>query len=403
MTMTTPTFDMEAALQALREGKDLTGKDGILTPLIKQLTEAALKAELDAHLAAEEAPNRKNGSTVKTVKSSSGSFELQTPRDRSGTFEPQLVKKHQTHLTDEIERKVIALFALGTSYQDIRSHIADIYGIALSVGAINAVTDKLLPELQAWRERELEAIYSIVWLDAIHYKIKENGRYVSKAIYTILGLNIDGKKELLGLYLSDQEGAHHWLSVLTDLHNRGVKDILIACVDGLKGFPEAIETIYPETEIQHCIIHQIRNSLKYVASKNQKAFMADLKCVYRALTLNAAEQALDELEARWGEKYPMVIKSWRSKWMTLSAYFKYPDYVRTAIYTTNAVEAVHRQFRKLTKTKGGFANENSLLKLLYAGILKASERWTHPVQNWNLTLSQLAIHFPERLDRHISL
>jgi putative transposase len=197
--------------------------------------------------------------------------------------------------------------------------------------------------------------------------------------------------------------AHHWLSVLTDLHNRGVKDILIACVDGLKGFPEAIESIYPNTEIQHCVIHQIRNSMKYVASKNQKAFMGDLKCVYKAATLNAAEAALDELEAKWGDKYPMVINSWRSKWMTLSAYFKYPDYVRTAIYTTNAVEAVHRQFRKLTKTKGGFANENSLLKLLYAGILKASERWTHPVQNWNLTLSQLAIHFEGRLDEHLAL
>ena len=265
------------------------------------------------------------------------------------------------------------------------------------------MTDKLLPELQAWRERDLDAIYPIVWLDAIHYKIKENGRYISKAIYTILGLNIEGKKELLGLYLSDNEGAHHWLSVLTDLYNRGVKDIVIACVDGLKGFPEAIESIYPDTEVQHCIVHQIRNSMKYVASKNQKAFMVDLKCVYKAVTLNAAESALDELEAKWGEKYPIVIKSWRSKWPTLSAYFKYPDYVRKAIYTTNAVEAVHRQFRKLTKTKGGFANENSLLKLLYAGILKASERWTHPVHNWKLTLSQLAIHFPGRLDNHISL
>jgi transposase-like protein len=403
MTMTTPTFDMEAALKALREGKDLTGKDGILTPLIKQLTEAAMQAELGAHLAKDATPNRKNGSMSKTMKGPTGSFELQTPRDRAGTFEPQLVKKHQTHLTDELERKIIALFALGNSYQDIRSHIAELYGISLSNGTLNAVTDKLLPELQAWRERDLEAIYPIVWLDAIHYKIKENGRYISKAIYTLLGLNIEGKKELLGLYLSDQEGAHHWLSVLTDLYNRGVKDILIACVDGLKGFPEAVESIYPHTEIQHCVIHQIRNSLKYVASKNQKAFMADLKCIYKAATLNAAETALDELEAKWGEKYPMVIKSWRDKWLTLSAYFKYPDYVRTAIYTTNAVEAVHRQFRKLTKTKGGFANENSLLKLLYAGILKASERWTHPVQNWNLTLSQMAIHFPGRLENHISL
>lgn len=326
--MDTPNFDMEAALKALREGKDLTGKDGILTPLIKQLTEAALSAELDAHLSNKDTPNRRNGTTQKTVKSQAGSFELNTPRDRAGTFEPQIVKKNQTQLTDELERKVLALFSLGNSYQDIRTHIADLYGISLSNGTINAVTDKLLPELQAWRERQLEAVYPIVWLDAIHYKIKENGRYVSKAIYTILGLNIEGKKELLGLYLSDQEGAHHWLSVLTDLNNRGVEDILIACVDGLKGFPEAIETIYPHTEIQHCIIHQIRNSLKYVASKNQKAFMADLKCVYRATTLNAAESALDELEAKWGDKYPLVIKSWRDKWLTLSTYFKYPVYVR---------------------------------------------------------------------------
>ena len=401
--MSKPNFDMEAALAQLREGKDLTGKDGILTPLIRQLTEAAMQAELDEHLKDKEQPNRKNGSTSKTMKSPAGSFELSTPRDRAGTFEPQLVKKHQTHLTDELERKIIALFSLGTSYQDIRMHIEDLYGIHVSNGTINAVTDKLLPELQAWRERQLEAVYPIVWLDAIHYKIKENGRFISKAVYTILGLNVEGKKELLGLYLSESEGAHQWLSVLTDLHNRGVQDILIACVDGLKGFPEAIESIYPKTEVQHCIIHQIRNSLKYVASKNQKAFMADLKCVYKAVTLSAAESALDDLEAKWGEKYPIVIKSWRSKWLTLSAYFKYPDYVRTAIYTTNAVEAVHRQFRKLTKTKGGFTNENSLLKLLYAGMLKASERWSHPVHNWNLTLSQLSIHFDGRLDDHIDL
>jgi putative transposase len=401
--MTAPTFDINAAIQALREGQDLTGKDGILTPLIKQLTEAALNAELEGHLATTTATNRKNGKTTKTIKSPVGNFELTTPRDRAGTFEPQLVKKHQTQLTDEMERKIIALFSLGTSYQDIRAHIEDMYGIAVSNGTISAITDKLLPELQAWRERDLEALYPVLWLDAIHYKIKENGRFISKAIYTILALNVEGKKELLGLYLSDNEGAHHWLSVLTDLYNRGVKDVLIACVDGLKGFPEAIETIYPKTEVQLCIIHQIRNSMKYVASKNQKAFMADLKCVYKAATLNAAELALDELEAKWGEKYPVVIKSWRNKWPQLSVYFRYPDYVRTAIYTTNAVETVHRQFRKLTKTKGGFANENSLLKLLYAGILKASERWTHPVQNWNLTLSQLSIHFEGRLDEYIDL
>ncbi|MCV6626133.1 MAG: IS256 family transposase [Cellvibrionaceae bacterium] len=396
-------IDANIILDAIRKGSGLSGKDGALTPLIKQIVELAMQAELEQHITEKEEPNRKNGTTKKTMKSASGEFELNTPRDRAGTFEPQLVKKHQTHITDELERKVIGLFALGNSYQDIRGHIEELYGINLSNGTLNTITDKLIPELQAWRERALDEIYPIIWMDAIHYKIKENGRYVSKAIYTILALIIEGRKELLGLYLSDQEGAHHWLSVLTDLQNRGVKDILIACVDGLKGFPEAIESIYPDTEIQHCIIHQIRNSMKYVASKNQRAFMSDLKTVYKATTLGAAEAALDELEAKWNKKYPMVIKSWRSKWLTLSAYFKYPDYVRKAIYTTNAVEAVHRQFRKLTKTKGGFPNENSLLKLLYAGILKASERWTHPIQNWNLTLSQLMIHFPERLDEHISL
>ncbi len=396
-------FDIEDALKRLQAGQDLSGKDGILTPLIKQLTEAALQAEQEAHIAADDNPNRKNGYSTKTVTSSAGSFELKTPRDRAGTFEPQVVKKHQTHLTDELERKVLSLFAHGNSYQEIRGHIQDMYDIELSNGTLSAITDKLIPEMKSWQERDLDAIYPIVWLDAIHYKIKENGRFVSKAIYTILGLNIEGKKELLGLYLSDNEGAHYWLSVLTDLQNRGVKDILIACVDGLKGFPEAIASIYPDTEVQLCIIHQIRNSMKYVASKNQKSFMVDLKAVYRAATKNAAEIALDELEAKWGKQYPVVISSWRKKWENLSVYFKYPEDVRKAIYTTNAVEAVHRQFRKLTKTKGGFPNENSLLKLLYAGILKVSERWTHPVQNWNLTLSQMAIHFEGRLDLVLDL
>ncbi len=391
-------FNFEEALEALRNGQDLTGKDGILTPLIKQLTEAALKAEMEAHLKQEEAPNRKNGTSKKTVKSPSGSFELETPRDRSGTFEPQLVRKHQTHLTDEIERKVLSLFALGNSYRDIAGHIADLYGLSLSSATISAVTDKLLPELEQWRNRPLQSHYPFLWLDAIHYKVKEEGRYVQKAVYTVLGLTLEGKKELLGLYLSETEGANFWLSVITDLQNRGVEDILIAAVDGLKGFPDAINAVFPQTEVQLCIIHQIRNSMKYVASKHQKAFMADLKPVYRAANKGAAETALDELEVRWGQQYPIVIKSWRSKWENLSVYFKYPADIRRVIYTTNAIEAVHRQFRKLTKTKGAFPNENSLLKLLYAGIQNASKKWTMPIQNWNLTLSQLAIYFEGRLD-----
>lgn len=394
----TTDFDLEQAIKALQSGQDLTGKDGFLTPLIKQITEAALKAELEQHLKANEQSNRKNGSTKKTIKSSVGAFELDTPRDRVGSFEPKLIKKNQTKLTDEIDRKILSMFSLGMSYRDIRGHVEDMYGIDVSEATITGVTDSLIPELKEWQQRPLDTLYPFVWLDAIHYKIKEDGRYVSKAVYTILGLNVKGKKELLGLYLSESEGANYWLSVLTDLHNRGVEDILIACVDGLTGFPEAIASIYPETEVQQCVIHQIRNSMKYVASKHQKEFMADLKPVYRAVSKEAAEMELERLESKWGQHYPIVLRSWRNKWANLSVYFKYPEYVRKAIYTTNAIEAVHRQFRKLTKTKGGFPNENSLLKLLYAGILNASKKWTMPIQNWNMTLSQLAIHFDGRLD-----
>lgn len=391
-------FDFDQALKELQAGKNLTGKDGILSSLVKQLTEAALTAELDQHLETDPEPNRKNGTSSKTLKHGSGSFELNTPRDRNGTFEPQLIKKNQTTLNDEINTKILSMFSMGMSYRDINKHVEDIYGVNVSTGVISSVTDKLIPELEQWRQRPLDSHYPIVWLDAIHYKVKENGRYASKAIYTILALNMQGKKEILGLHSSENEGANYWLSVLTDLNNRGVKDILIACVDGLTGFPEAIGAIFPDTEVQLCVIHQIRNSMKYVASKNQKAFMADLKPVYRAATKEAAEIALDELEAKWGSSYPLVINSWRRKWGNLSIYFKYPEHIRKVIYTTNAVEAVHRQFRKLTKTKGAFPNENSLLKLLYAGILNATEKWTMPIHNWNLCLSQLAIYFEGRLD-----
>ncbi len=396
-------FDFDKALKALQSGQALTGKDGILTPLIKQLTEAALAAELDSHLAQDLEANRKNGSGKKTIKAPTGRFELTTPRDRNGTFEPQLVKKHQTTLSDEIERKIIRMFALGMSYKDISQEIEDLYAFSVSSATISAVTDKVIPELKQWQQRPLEAVYPFVWLDAIHYKIRENGRYQSKAVYTVLALNLEGKKEILGLYLSENEGANFWLSVLTDLQNRGVNDILIACVDGLTGFPEAINSIYPDTEVQLCVIHQIRNSIKYVASKHHKAFMADLKPVYRAVSKEAAETALDELEEKWGQQYPVVLQSWRRKWENLSHYFRYPATIRKVIYTTNAIESVHRQFRKLTKTKGAFPNENSLLKLLYLGLMNAQEKWTMPIQSWNLTLSQLAIYFEGRLDMEITL
>lgn len=399
----TDKFDFNEALKAVQSGQSIEGKDGVLAPLVKQLIEGALLGELESHIADDVLPNRKNGRSNKTLKTSAGRIDIDTPRDRAGTFEPQLIKKHQTSVSDEIEGKILSMFGLGMSYSDIRDHVRDMYGISVSTAAISAVTDKIIDVVKAWQQRPLDSHYPFVWLDAIHYNIRVDAHYQSRAVYTVLGLNIEGRKEVLGLYISESEGATFWLSVLTDLQNRGVKDILIASVDGLTGFPEAIQTIYPKTEVQLCVVHQIRNSLRYVGSKHQKAFMVDLKKVYKALNKQAAESALDELEQIWGEKYPIVIQSWRRKWDNLSVYFRYPEPIRRVIYTTNSIEAVHRQFRKLTKTKGGFPNDNSLLKLLYLGIQNASKKWTMPIHNWNLTLSQLAIFFEGRLDGALDL
>ncbi len=403
MTEENTEFDFQKALKGIQEGKPFTGKDGVLTSLIKNLAEAALEGELDSHLGKEISTNRRNGKSKKTIKSLNGNFELETPRDRDGTFSPQMVKKYQTTLRDEIEQKIIALYGLGMSYNDMASHLQEIYGLKISNATLSAITDKIIPTVKEWQARPLENVYPIVWLDAIHYKIRENGKVVSKAVYTILGVNIDGHKEVLGLYISENEGANFWLQVLTDLSNRGVDDILIACVDGLKGFPEAIETIFPQTQVQLCVVHQIRNSLRYVGSKNQKEFMVDLKRVYKAVNKDQAEAELDTLESKWNDKYPIVIKSWRNNWERLSHFFKYPEEIRRIIYTTNTIEAVHRQFRKLTKTKGSFPNQNSLLKLLYMGIQNASKKWTMPVQNWSLTISQLAIFFEGRLDKELRI
>jgi transposase-like protein len=399
-------FDFNKAVKELLAGKKISGKDGVLAPLVKQLVEAALKAEIESHIADEVLKgkkNRRNGYNRKRIKSSDGEFELATPRDREGTFEPQIIKKHQTTISGEIEEKILSMYALGMSYNDISKHIEEIYRISLSTATISNITDKIITKVKEWQQRPLEAIYPFIWLDAIHYKIKDNGKYVNKAVYTILGVNLQGKKEILGLYLSESEGANFWLQVLTDLNNRGVQDILIASVDGLKGFPEAINAIFPKTEVQLCILHQIRNSIRYVASKNQKEFMKDLKLVYQAISKEAAEEQLNRLEEKWGSKYPIVIQSWRNKWDNLSNYFKYPQEIRKVIYTTNIIESVHRQFRKLTKTKGAFPNENSLLKLLYMGIQNAQKKWTMPIRSWNLTLSQLAIFFEGRLDNALDL
>lgn len=303
----------EKALQQFKSGKSLFGKDGAFAPLLKSFIEKALEAEMEEHLNDEERSqgNKRNGKGKKTIKSSAGSFQIETPQDRHSSFEPELIKKRQTILAESLEEKIIGLYGLGMSYRDISRHIKEMYDTEISHTVLSQITDKIIPEIKAWQNRPLEEVYPIIWLDAIHFKVKEDGKVTHKALYNILGINKTGHKEILGIYISETEGANFWLQVLTDLNNRGVEDILIASIDNLKGFAEAIRSVYPKTEIQNCIVHQIRNSLKFIASKDQKEFMRDLKKVYRADTKTTAEAELESLADKWGKKYPVVIDSWR--------------------------------------------------------------------------------------------
>ena len=389
------------ATEKIKSGQPLTGKGGILTPLLKELLESALEGELEAHLLENREAgisNRRNGKSSKQVQTSSDSFELLTPRDREGSFEPEIVKKRQTVLNESLDNKVLALYALGMSYEAISEHLGEMYGLEVSSAKISLITDKLLPLITEWRNRPLESVYPIVFLDAMHFKVRVDGKVTTKAFYSVLAVSTEGKKDILGLYLSENEGARFWLGVLNDLRARGVEDLLIASIDGLKGFPEAIADVFPKTEIQLCIVHQIRNSLKYVVSKDQKAFMADLKLVYRASSKDLAEHHLLELGEKWGKKYPAVMKSWNDNWENLSQYFKYPEELRRIIYTTNIVEGFHRQIRKYTKNKGAFTSENALLKLIYCACQKVLEKWNQPMHNWALIISQLQIYFDGRLN-----
>jgi putative transposase len=388
------------ALEQFRSGKSLYGKDGAFAPMLKNFLEAALEGELDSHLDQDERRegNRKNGKTSKTIQTSDGTLEIETSRDRNGTFEPELVKKRETVLADTLESKIIGLYGLGMSFRDISSHLKEMYDADISHTTLSIITDRIIPVIKEWQARPLEDVYCIVWLDAMHYKVKDEGRIVSRAVYHILGINKEGRKDLLGMYVSESEGANFWLSVLSDLRNRGVMDILIACIDNLNGFAEAIQSSFPKVEVQSCIVHQIRNSLKYVASKDQKPFLSDLKEVYRATTKELAEQQLDALDKTWGKKYPLVINSWRNNWPKLSTYFKYDPVIRRLIYTTNTIEGFHRQVRKVTKTKGAFPSDMALLKLIYLAYRNIRKKWTAPLQNWGITVSQLSIWFEGRLN-----
>ena len=387
------------ALEQFKSGQSLFGKDGAFAPMLKQFLESALEAEMNEHLDEQKRDqgNKRNGKGKKTIKSSTGSFDIETPQDRQSSFDPQIVKKRETVLADSLQDKIIGLYGLGMSLRDISDHIFEMYDTEISHTLLGQITDRIIPQVKAWQNRPLEPVYCIVWMDAMHYKVRSEGKVEHKALYNILGVNAAGMKEVLGMYVSESEGANFWLQVLTDLHNRGLKDILIACTDNLRGFSEAIQSVYPKAEIQSCIVHQIRNSLKYVASKDQKAFMKELKEVYRADTKELAEMELLNLSEKWGKKYPIVIQSWENNWEKLTTYFQYTAPIRKLIYTTNAVEGYHRQIRKVTKTKGAFTSDMALLKLVYLATKNIEKKWISPLQNWSLTVQQLAIKFGDRL------
>lgn len=387
------------ALGQLRSGKSLYGKGGAFAPLLKGFLDSALEAGLESHLDEAErlSGNRKNGKTSKEIRTSDGTISVIAPRDRNSTFEPELIRKRETISAESLGSKILGMYGLGMGLRDISKHIKDMYDTEISHSTLSAIADKIIPEVKEWQSRPLEGLYTIVWLDAMQHKVKEGHRMVSHAVYNVLGTRRHGHKGLLGVYVSQSEGANFWLSVLTDLQDRGAKDILTACIDNLNGFPQAITAVFPQTEVQTCVAHQVRNSLKYVAPKDQKVFMKDLKPVYQAETLELAELRLDGLEEKWGRKYEKVLEPWRKNWSKPTTYFRYGPAVRKLVYTTNTIEGFHRQARKVTKAKGGFTPDMALLKLIYLAHNNISQKWTMPLSNWALTAQKLAIWFPDRM------
>ena len=398
----------KAAMREMMKGylkeNDISIKDGtdvnaVMRGMMSVLLEGVLDQELDEELGCskydyrnKETDNSRNGHSTKTMHTSYGDMEMAVPRDRNGDYEPQLIKKYQNTVTQDMEEKILSMYAKGMTAGDIESHMKELYD-----STISRITDKILPIVKEWQERPLEEIYAVVFMDAIHYHVRSEGRIVKRAVCIALGINMDGKKDVLGMYVGENESAKFWLSIMNGLKNRGVEDILIACVDGLTGFPQAIEAVYPKTEIQQCIIHQIRNSTKFVSYKDIKKLMTDLKLVYAAPTEETALQELELFRDQWDAKYPKIYKSRHDNWATLSTYFKYPEAVRRLIYTTNAIEGFNRQLRKVTKSKTVFPTDDSLLKMLYLTMIDITKKWTGHRQDWGQIHSQLEIYFEERL------
>lgn len=389
------------AMEGLYAGKKMGGTDGVFAPMLKHLLESMLEGELEHHLQENKASgvaNRRNGKTTKTVRSlQSGHFELDSTRDRNGTFEPKILAKRQLIITDELEDNVLAMYSRGMSTRDISKYVKEMYAMEISATEISSITDKVIPAMKEWRARPLDPVYPFVFMDCMFFKVKDNGSISTRAVYNILGVNMEGKKDLLGVYHAESEGAKFWLTVLTDLKQRGVEDILVACIDGLKGFPDAISAVFPKTQVQLCIVHQIRSSLRYVPEKDKKSVAADLKPIYQAINQEVGYEKLLEFEEKWGKDYPLSVKGWLDNWGNLSTYFEYAPDIRRAIYTTNAIEAMHRQIRKVTKTKGAFTSDTSLMKLFFLVVKEVSKKWTMPIRNWGLTMQQLHIKFDDRI------
>lgn len=383
--------------------EDLIGENGLLKELTKRLLERAMSAEMTEHVGYEKhasagnnSGNSRNGKTAKTLKGTFGTLPIEVPRDRNGTFEPQIIGKHQTRFTG-FDENIISLYARGLSTREIQQHLEEIYQVEVSPGLISTVTEEVIDEVRAWQMRVLERFYPIVFMDALQFKVRDGGQVRNKAVYVAIGVNMDGMKEVLGLWIAQTEGAKFWLQVVTELKNRGLDDILIACVDGLKGFPEAIETVYPQTEVQLCIVHMVRHSLKFVGWKQRKEVAADLRTIYTAATDTAAEQRLAEFAEKWDEKFPMISKSWRANWARVVPFFAHPPEIRKVIYTTNAIESLNMSLRKVTKTRSSFPNDEAVLKLLYLALRNIAKKWTKPIQNWNAALNRFAIIYEDRV------
>jgi putative transposase len=390
-------------LKDYKNPQDLIGEHGLLKQLTKQLLERAMAAELTEHVGYEKheaagnnSGNSRNGKSAKTIKGTFGELVLETPRDRNGTFEPQIIGKHQTRFAG-FDANIVSLYARGLSTREIQQHLEEIYHVEVSPALISSVTDEVLDEVKTWQNRQLEAIYPIVYLDAIQFKVRDNGHVKSKAVYLAIGVTLEGYKEVLGLWIAQTEGAKFWLYVVTELKSRGVKDIFIACVDGLKGFPEAIESVFPQTDVQLCMVHLVRHSLNFVGWKERKQVAADLRLIYSAATEAEAEQQLEQFSLKWDAKFPMIAKSWRSNWSRVIPLFAHPPEIRKIIYTTNAIESLNMSLRKVTKARGSFPNDEAVSKLLYLALRNIAKKWTMPVHAWKDALNRFAILYENRL------